>query len=59
MIIDPTPVNVLEKREHVFRRLVRRKSAVFGLVVLAVLVVCAFWPTGWLPGNPFEGNQSE
>lgn len=47
------------QRESVARALLRRPAAAGGIVVLAILVVCALWPTGWLPHDVFNGDQAD
>lgn len=55
---SPSPAQASARRPSVLRSLLRQPAAVFGIAVLAILVVCAVWPTDALPHSPYSGVQS-
>lgn len=46
-------------QRSIFVRLLHRPGAAFGIGFLTLLLICALWPTEWLPHNPYIGDPSK
>lgn len=51
--VTPSPIG-----PNAWRRVLRRGPALFGAVVLVLVLVCALFPAGALPFDPRKGDQS-
>lgn len=59
LVITKSSADGSTGRTSVLRYLITRPAAVGGAIVLALLVIAALWPVGWLPHNPYEGDQAD
>src|SRR5690625_1818774 len=44
--------------KHILQFLRRDRLAMFGVVVIGLLILASLWPVGWLPASPHQTDPS-